>query len=93
MVTNTEADIFSRVLVPEDNRMEPQIARYILRVGFSDQDHARMDYLASRARGGNLSPEEREEAENFNRVAHLLALLKSKARLALGNGNGGESHE
>jgi hypothetical protein len=93
VVTNTEADIFSRVLVPDENQMEPQVANYILNVGFSDEDHARMDYLASRARGGSLSAEEREEAENFNRVAHLLALLKSKARLALRNGNGGESHE
>jgi hypothetical protein len=42
-----------------------------------------MNKLAEKASAGKLTAREREEAESFNRVAHVLALLQSKARRSL----------
>jgi hypothetical protein len=50
---------------------------------FSPADRLRMDELAENAAAGRLSQDERRIAETYNRVAHLLALLQSKARQSL----------
>jgi hypothetical protein len=42
-----------------------------------------MDELAEKARQGSLSPEERAEADSYERVGHFVSLLKSKARRSL----------
>jgi hypothetical protein len=42
-----------------------------------------MDELAAKARAGTLQAEERAEAENYEHVGHLLALMQSKARRSL----------
>jgi len=42
-----------------------------------------MDELAEKASEGTLTASERQDAEALNRVAHLLALLQSKARQSL----------
>jgi hypothetical protein len=42
-----------------------------------------MDVLAEKARKGALEEEERAEAENYEHVGHLLAMMQSKARRSL----------
>ena len=42
-----------------------------------------MNRLAAKARRGNLTAAERAEAEQYNLVSHLLALLQAKARKTL----------
>jgi len=42
-----------------------------------------MNELAEKAREGGLSPAEEQEIENYRQVGHLLALLRSKARVSL----------
>jgi hypothetical protein len=59
------------------------LASYVLTLGFTEEDQARMKDLAERNQDGALSPEEEEELRNYVRAGHLLALLHSKARQAL----------
>jgi hypothetical protein len=80
---NSEAAILKRVIEPEVDDLSPETARYILQLGFREQDLKRMDVLAAKAREGSLEDVERAEAENYEHVGHLLALMQSKARRSL----------
>ncbi len=80
---NSEAAILKRVIEPEVDDLPPETARYILRLDFQKQDLERMDLLAEKARKGTLKEEEQAEAENYEHVGHLLALMQSKARRSL----------
>ncbi len=42
-----------------------------------------MQMLADKAKAGTLTPSEQEEIDNYERVGHYLAILQSKARVAL----------
>ncbi len=63
--------------------MSRDAAEAVLKRGFSESDHQRMEALAEKARQGTLTDEEREETESYERISSLLGLLKSKARLSL----------
>ena len=80
---NTETAILSRLVEPEGAGLAPEAARYILTLEFKDSDQQRMSALAEKARDGALSPGEEQELENYRHVGHLLALLRSKARVSL----------
>jgi hypothetical protein len=79
----SEVAIFGRLLTGAQGEMAADLARYILTLGFSDTDQARMQDLAARNQEGTLSSEETEELMAFIRAGHWLALLHSKARQAL----------
>ncbi|HEV3117003.1 MAG TPA: hypothetical protein VGY58_08130 [Gemmataceae bacterium] len=79
----TEFAIFARVLSNHKADMSPPLARYVLTLGFSADEQARMDDLAVRNQDGRLTPDEHEELMSYVRAGHLLALLHSKARKAL----------
>jgi hypothetical protein len=78
-----EAQILTRVIAPEDSPLDRKAAEAILEMGFKAADKQRMDELAEKAREGTLSPDERTEAESYERVGHFISLLKSKARGSL----------
>ena len=80
---NSEAAILKRVIEPDVDDLSPETARYILRLDFPKEDLERMDVLAEKARKGTLEDEERAEAENYEHVGHLLAMMQSKARRSL----------
>ena len=79
-----EVAILARVLGNNQDQLPPEIARYILDLGFSEDDKARVHDLAVRNQGGALSPAEQEELFAYVKVDTLLSILKSKARRALG---------
>ena len=85
LLTNSdtsEAAIFARLW--EGTASLPlSVARYLVRIGFSDQDKARMHDLAVRNQQGRLTAAELEELDNFVKVGDLLAIVQSKARRAL----------
>lgn len=89
-VANSESEILSRIVVPDVPAFDVPLARAMLSLRFREEDSDRMDLLAAKARKGSLTPSEREEVGNFERVGHLLSLLHSKARAAL-RGSTGES--
>ena len=80
----TEVAILARVLGNEGGRLPPEQARYILDLGFSDRNEARMHDLAVRNQADALSLAEKDELLAFGKAGDLLAILKSKARRALG---------
>jgi hypothetical protein len=80
----TEGAIWARIVDPEAGDLTHSAAQTLLRFDFQPGDRERMNELAEKARAGTLTARERREAETFNRVAHLLALLHSKARQSLG---------
>jgi hypothetical protein len=81
----SEVAIFGRILANGRRELSPSLARYVLGLGFSEEDQSRMADLAERNQDGSLSPEEHDELMNFVQAGHLLALLHAKARKALKN--------
>ena len=80
----SEVTILARVLSNESGQLPPNLARYILELGFSDRDKARMHELAVRNQEDALSPKEKEELFAYGKAGDLLAILKSRARRVLG---------
>lgn len=82
-VKTSEAGIFGRILSNSRAEMSPNLARYVLTLGFSAADQTRMQDLANRNQEGRLAPEEHQELVSYVGAGHLLALLHSKARKSL----------
>jgi hypothetical protein len=80
---SSELAIFSRLIKADASDLSRELARYILTLGFDDEDQKRMTELAEQNQAGVLSGEGRAELENFVKAGHLLALLHSKARISL----------
>lgn len=79
----SEIAIFARLLKADDGHMRRDLARYLLSLGFEEEDRCRMRDLAERNQAGDLSPGEQEELRSYVKAGHLLALLHSKARRSL----------
>jgi hypothetical protein len=79
----SEIAIFARLIKADDGDLSRELARYILTLGFDEEDQARMRELAEWNQEGSLSSEDQEELRNYVKVGHLLALLHSKARKSL----------
>ena len=89
----SEGAILSRVLESDRATLPVAAARSFLDLGFPPADIERMRQLSAKAQEGSLSDDEQDEINNYERVGHLLSLLKSKARRSLkgrrdGNGTG-----
>jgi hypothetical protein len=77
------ATILARILGNENGQLPSNVARYILTVGFSDDDKARMHELAVRNQEDELSAGEREELFEYAKAGTVLSILKSTARRTL----------
>ncbi len=80
---NHDLAILDRVVVPDEPDLPSDVAKGFLRLSFADDDRRRMNELAGKASEGTLTDEEQAELDSFERVGHLLSLLKSKARRSL----------
>ncbi len=78
-----EAAILVRVFDSDRGDLTPGAARYFLQKDFPPSDRQKMDALAAKARQGSLTASEQEELEHYCHVGDLLALMKSRARLAM----------
>jgi hypothetical protein len=74
--------IWTRIVVPDDPTLAPDVARHFLSVQLTEEEKARYQSLASKDQV-DLSPAERSELEALVHVSTALALLQSKARLSL----------
>lgn len=77
-----DAAIWQRVVEFEGELAAPA-ARALLRLRFSERDHARMAKLSTKARGGMLAKAEQTELDTFERLGCLLDIIHSQARRAL----------
>ena len=82
----SEAAIFGRVLEPEEATLDVAAARAILDLDFKQPDKDRMRTLLAKAKKGTLTAKEKIEIDNYERVGHMLSLMKSKARRSLKGG-------
>ena len=80
---DSDAAILSRLIEPEVENLPAEVARYLLSLDFCQSDHDRMHELAAKAREGTLTPTEQHEVESYERIGHLVALWRSKARKSL----------
>ena len=64
---SARAGVWERVMLSEDPT--PVAARALLKLQFGDADKARMRELSAKARAGTLTPGERDEIEQYERVA------------------------
>ena len=88
----SEVAIFGRILEPDDEILDVAAARAILALDFKQADKERMRALARKAREGTLTADEEIEIDNYDRVGHMLGLMKSKARQSLkGDQNNGKT--
>lgn len=79
----TETTILQRVLVPTNATWNRSMAEAVLTFRLPEGERARMEALADKAQAGNLTPDERQEAEAYDKIGVLIELMQSKARLAL----------
>jgi hypothetical protein len=91
MVAATEIDIWQRLFVPEQEDLTSAKARFVLKLRFSDLDVERMHELSAKARAGTLTSDEDEEMEIYERIGHLVSILKSRARRVLKKANSSKS--
>jgi hypothetical protein len=80
--SRTSAKVWERVIQFKEP-LHPAAARALLKIEFSDQDHARMAELATKAGAGSLTPPEQDELDNYERLGCVLDILHSRARQAL----------
>jgi hypothetical protein len=77
------ATIFSRIFESSQGGISPELARYILELGFAAEDRARMRELAAKNRRGDISHQELEELDHYITAGDILAIWQSTARQAL----------
>lgn len=79
----TEAEILTRVIGPQNPSFTPDAAQSILEMRFADPDVVRMNELAAKARDGSLTGHEEQQLHGYLFVGAMLDLMHSKARLSL----------
>ncbi len=82
-MAESELAILSRVIGPENPEIPSPLARMILKWQFPESDRRRMHDLLDKAKRGALSDAEKEQANRYERVGHLISILKSKSRQSL----------
>lgn len=83
---NNSVTILDRVIKQAGKGLTPDAAQSLLKLRFPKPDVARMNTLAEKARRGTLAGAERQEAEEYDLVGHLITLLQSQARRSLQRG-------
>lgn len=83
LTPNSEAAIWARLMQAQKDELTPQAAEFLLSMDFGDSDRKRMMQLADASEAGTLTAEEQVEFDGYLHVGNLLAVMQSKARLAL----------
>jgi hypothetical protein len=80
---NFEPVIWARLIEMPKAALAPDAARYFLSMNFGEADHARMQYLMDKSNEGTLTADEAAELDGYVNVANVLAVMHSRARVAL----------
>ncbi|MGA8030128.1 MAG: hypothetical protein WB992_23520 [Bryobacteraceae bacterium] len=66
MIAHTsEAAIWARLIDAHTDGLTPDAARYLLVLGFTDVDQARMQDLAEKSKAGTLTEDEAREFDSY----------------------------
>jgi hypothetical protein len=80
---NSEAAIWARLMRAQKDKLPSEAAEFLLSIDFEEGDRQRMLHLAERSETGALTAEEQAEFDGYLHIGNLLAVMQSKARLAL----------
>jgi hypothetical protein len=80
---DTEAKLWARLIESQPDDLTPEAVKYFLQLGFTEEDQTRMQELADRSERGTLTEAEAREFDTYLHIGNLLAVMQSKARLAL----------
>ena len=89
---NSEAAIWARLMQAQKAELSPGAAEFLLAIDFGEGDRRRMQLLAERSQAGTLTAEEQTEMDGYLHVGNLLAVMQSRARLALKRKPTGRPH-
>ena len=82
-IPNCDVAILAGIIQPERGELALTAARAILKFDFDQSDRDRMHALSQKAQSGKLTEDEQAEIDDYERVGHLLGMMRSKARKAL----------
>ena len=88
MVAHVEKIIWDRVIEPSWADLDPAAAAALLKLRFGEADVQRMNDLAALAQEGALDRGQQEELDTYTKIGNVLAILQSKARIALRSAGG-----
>ncbi len=80
---NFEPAIWARLIQAPKQPISPDAAHYLLSIDFGDGDRVRMQELMEKSNEGALNAGEEAELDGYVNIANLLAVMHSRARLAL----------
>jgi len=83
VIDATDVALLGRLLHLDKPTLTSEAARSILALDFGQADRERMHQLALKAQEGSLTAEEKVEINHYERIGHLLSMMKSKARKSL----------
>jgi hypothetical protein len=81
---NNQTEIIGRAIDHRGDQLSPEAAAFIVSLDLADEDTARTNELAAKAREGSVNADEEQEVEEYRRSGRLMEMLKLKARMALG---------
>ena len=79
-VIHSESTLWRRLVEPDWDALTPDVARYLLRINFTEDERDRVSELSAKARAGSLSDEEARELDHYIRAADTLTIWHAKAR-------------
>jgi hypothetical protein len=79
-IPNCDVTILARIIRPDRGDLSIAAARAFLKLDFDDRDRERMHALLEKARAGTATHAELDEMDDYDRIAHLLGMIRSKAR-------------
>ena len=74
-----EAEIWARLIESQPDDLTPETAKYFLRLGFTEGDHARMQDLADKSQSGTLTEGDVREFDSYLHVGNFLAVMRTFA--------------
>ncbi len=83
---NREAEIWARLMRAHKEGPSADAAEFLLSIDFEEDDKRRMLRLAERSEAGTLTNDEQAEFDSYLHIGNFLAIMQSKARLALNKG-------
>jgi hypothetical protein len=67
----------------QEDELPSDAAEFLLSIDFEEGDRQRMSTLAELSEAGTLTAGERAEFDSYLHIGNVLAVMQSKARLAL----------
>lgn len=82
-IHTSQTSMLARLFEARQDQMSREVAEFLFSICFHQRDIERVNELSELARPGKLSRAAEAELDKYIHVGNLLAIVQSKARLAL----------